>query len=80
MSADVVNKVLGWMAGILGTLLVIAIVAQLSTWADVRTMKKELENAVKAEKIAALEVEVQHLKESCTHGPLWQAIGRKADK
>ena len=79
------DTVLKWIAGVASVLCVAAILALLNTWADVRQMKQDLANSVKAERISALEANVENLKEEVkdqdqSHSAMWQAIGRKADK
>lgn len=87
MSVELVNKVLGWAAGILAALLLTAVIALLNTWADVREMKGDLleqkaalSAQVKAERIATLEVRVDELVKECEHGPLWDAIRRTRER
>ena len=52
-------SLLKWIAGVASGLCGLAIIAMLTTWADVRQMK---ENQVKAERIATLEADVASLK------------------
>jgi uncharacterized small protein (DUF1192 family) len=80
---------LKWVAGVAAAVAVIMSGAALTTWADVRAMKDTLAeqklNAIKAERIAALEADVANLKADAadqdrSHSAMWQAIGKKADK
>lgn len=79
------ETLLKWVAGVASVLCVAAILALLNTWADVRQMKADIANQVKAERIATLETEVANLKNDIeqnqsSHQAMWQAIGRKADR
>jgi hypothetical protein len=78
-------SVLKWVAGVASSLVVLALIALLNTWADVREMKKAMESTVKAERIAALEADVRNLKEDVaeaeeSRSAMWRVIGNKADK
>lgn len=83
------DALLKWIAGVAATVAVLAGGAAITTWADVRELKGELAeskaNAVKGERIAALETEVANLKAKIQdidngRSAMWRVIGQKEDR
>lgn len=79
------SAVLKWIAGVASVLCVAAVIALLNVWADVRQLKADIAESVKAERIATLEAQVKalestDLKHDNSISALWRARGRDTER